>query len=1057
MSYLQRLLEIRLGRRLSVVVPSRTARSARQSGCVAASALLIIAAVAITVRAQNGTKDKAKPKSDISTLPEAAQERISAALGRDRAAYRTTAQTGGFRMENPRNGLSAEFTSSDVEFHAGANQWGMELKGYGHGDNMHAVDRVAPHAVANRVEYDRRGLTEWYENRPLGLEQGFTLTHRQGKANGEPLTLALALSGSLTATVDPGERSMTLRKSGAVALRYGGLMATDARGHKLLARLEVTANRLRLRIDDAGAEYPLTVDPLVQAAELTDGATNDRLGESVDTSSDGSTVVVGAAGVAYVFLRPSGGWASTSSFATQLIASSDAEAESAGFGTPVAISGDGNTIAVAATAGAANGAVLVFVKPASGWTSSSPLSETNILLGPTAFGTSVSLSADGNTLAVGSPNPDRPGFGQQQDEVEVFATTNGWISFASAQLTASDGIIDSQLGFSVEISGDGNTIVAGEPAVNQDQGVACVFVKSADGWVTATETAKLTASEGAAGDEMGWGVAISSDGTTISASAPRDNDTNGAVYVFLEPAGGWAPSPEVARLTASDGAVDDGLGHSLAMSGDGSTIATGAANTPFTDHFVGKAYVFARPAGGWATSTETKELNNVDNATGGFGTSIGLSAVDSLVVFRPPSLTIVVGASFTTEGAAFVFTGTALSSSLVLSLGNLGFDSAAGTTSSAQPITLTNSGTAPLGITSVAATGPFVTTQNCVAASPLAPGASCTEYVTFAASGVRTFTGTLTFTDDAGEIDGSTQQVALSGTGVQAGTSTTISSVSPNPAFVGQSVTISFSVAPPTGDTLAPSGTVTVSASTGESCMSTAPSGSCQITFTSVGTRTITASYGGDGSFLGSTSTGILEQVDDFTLSATSPITIGVGGSAASSVSVGSLGGFSSPVALSASAPLSGVSTSFSSVSVTPPSGSSASSTLTVSLEPFVTPTSFALNVTGISGPRMHSTAVNVVVIANSSSIQNVVRKLLGAGCISSSAVADALTAELSIIQVVINAGDKQAAIVLLDAIKLEIQLEAGRHIATSCAIGGVAFDPVTVLLADVQSLIGGL
>jgi hypothetical protein len=162
--------------------------------------------------------------------------------------------------------------------------------------------------------------------RPLGLEQGFTLERAAGNSNGKPLTLSFVLSGNVTASVDAGARSLTLHKDGAKAFRYAGLTALDADGRELRAWLEVDGNQLRVRVDDADARYPLTIDPYVQAATLTaaipcdptgvcdDGAPGDELGHSVSISADATTIVVGApykytnsvrTGAAYVFVKPS--------------------------------------------------------------------------------------------------------------------------------------------------------------------------------------------------------------------------------------------------------------------------------------------------------------------------------------------------------------------------------------------------------------------------------------------------------------------------------------------------------------------------------------------------------------------------------------------------------------------------------------------------------------------------------------------------------------------------------------------------------------------------------
>src|SRR5579884_2381082 len=86
---------------------------------------------------------------------------------------------------------------------------------------------------------------------------------------------------------------------------------------------------------------------------------------------------------------------------------------------------------------------------------------------------------------------------------------------------------------------------------------------------TLSQAAELTASDGAAGDLMGESVAVS--GSTIVVGAPDHqvgaNPQQGAVYVFTKPASGWANATQTAELTASDGAASDMLGFSVAISG----------------------------------------------------------------------------------------------------------------------------------------------------------------------------------------------------------------------------------------------------------------------------------------------------------------------------------------------------------------------------------------------------------------------------------------------------------------------------------------------------------
>ena len=117
------------------------------------------------------------------------------------------------------------------------------------------------------------------------------------------------------------DRCCSSDAAGHAILRYGDLTATDARGRTLPSSFSVQGNRLVLHVDAAGAQYPITVDPLVQLAELTasDGVASDSFGQSGGVAAAGSTIAVGAngatvgsnatAGAVYVFTEPPSGWA----------------------------------------------------------------------------------------------------------------------------------------------------------------------------------------------------------------------------------------------------------------------------------------------------------------------------------------------------------------------------------------------------------------------------------------------------------------------------------------------------------------------------------------------------------------------------------------------------------------------------------------------------------------------------------------------------------------------------------------------------------------------------
>lgn len=256
-----------------------------------------------------------------------------------------------------------------------------------------------------------------------------------------------------------------------------------------------------------------------------------------------------------------------------------------------------------------------------------------------------SVAASSHTFVVGAFGDD-----SSKGAAYVFVKPNGGWSGTlteTAKLVASDGATGDQLGFAVAISGD--TIVVGAVGDNGTRGSAYVFVKPSGGWSgTLTETAKLTAADGAGGDNFAGTVAINGD--TLVAGAPLDtigaNTQQGSAYVFVKPGGGWVTtSTFTAKLTAPDGITNDTFGGSVALSGD--TLVAGAMGF-FSEPSPDAAYVFVKPGGGWVTtSTFTAKLITSD----GVGTDVfGFSAAIS-------GDTVVVGASDDDgyQGSAYIF------------------------------------------------------------------------------------------------------------------------------------------------------------------------------------------------------------------------------------------------------------------------------------------------------------------------------------------------------------------------------------------------------------------
>jgi hypothetical protein len=299
------------------------------------------------------------------------------------------------------------------------------------------------------------------------------------------------------------------------------------------------------------------------------------------------------------------------------------------------VGSSGNTIVAVGDGGTS---AHVFVKSATGWANMTQTAELSPSDGVT-FGNSVAISGD--TIVVGA-HVATVGQGKVYVYVKPAA---GWTNMTeTAQLTASDGAAGDSLGYSVAI--DGSTVVAGAWLENNNDGAVYLFNEPNGGWISMTQTAKLTASDENSGGFLGYSVAL--EGNTVVGGAIFSG-IGGAAYIFIKPSTGWADATENAKLTSSDAHFLDSFGQSVSISG--STIVVGAPE-PSNPHRHGAAYVFVEPASGWATTMETAELRASDGAVGDyFGDAVSVSG--NRVAVGASQATIG-GNNF--QGAVYVYT-----------------------------------------------------------------------------------------------------------------------------------------------------------------------------------------------------------------------------------------------------------------------------------------------------------------------------------------------------------------------------------------------------------------
>ncbi len=418
---------------------------------------------------------------------------------------------------------------------------------------------------------------------------------------------------------------------------------------------------------------------------------DDQFGLTVALSGDGNTMAVGAtaedsaakgingnqadhsalnSGAVYVFTRSGGNWVQQA-----YVKASNAKASDQ-FGTSLALSGDGNTLVVGATGESSSatgvngnqsdtsmagaGAVYVFTRSGTTWSQQAYVkaSNTGEKEDGDQFGYSVAISSDGNTLATGAVAEKSAATGINGDQsnkaadgagaVYVFTRTGStWAqqAYVKPWNTTARGAL---FGYSVGLSGNGDTMAVGTYDEDRGKGAVYVFTRTGATWA---QQNRLTASNAEGGDSLGCSIAISDDGNTVVAGAfdedsllrgiqPPNEGSNdaasdvstGAAYVFVRTGTAWT---QQAFIKATNTRLNDQFAWALALSRDGDTLAVGShledsgatgLNGDQEDASAedsGAVYVYARSAAKWTPVAYVKASNV--RASAEFGISLALN------------------------------------------------------------------------------------------------------------------------------------------------------------------------------------------------------------------------------------------------------------------------------------------------------------------------------------------------------------------------------------------------------------------------------------------------
>ena len=347
-------------------------------------------------------------------------------------------------------------------------------------------------------------------------------------------------------------------------------------------------------------------------------------GSAVSLSSDGNTAIIGApdsdrwavnGGDTYLWSRNGSIWGQQYRFSRN--GSSNEQ-----FGYSVALSEDATLAIVGAIGYVGNniGGAGIFTTSNNVRTADFGATALGTLAGDNA-GYSVAISSTGTTVAIGVPGDDKPSPGAITNlgSVKVLQQTSAgnpynWSLQATLEPTGSAFTTSSyrQMGFSVAISSDGNTLVSGGPNSGQ-AGEAYVYTRTNSIWTLQTilRPSDITLTEA---DTFGWSVSISSDGNTIAIGAAgkdittqwnslfernaADPTNEGAVYIYTRSGTTWTEEIKLISGDTTSYASSANFGYRVALSKNGTNLLV-SAGWDYANSAKGYVYVYTKSGSSW--------------------------------------------------------------------------------------------------------------------------------------------------------------------------------------------------------------------------------------------------------------------------------------------------------------------------------------------------------------------------------------------------------------------------------------------------------------------------
>lgn len=541
------------------------------------------------------------------------------------------------------------------------------------------IDEPEPEDV-DHCEVDNGGCDAFAEctSTATGAECGACREgYRDDGGQCAPVLLSLTSSGgALSPALQPDVQQYTLRvplltesvtltpaAAAGVSINVGGTMVQSGAAWSS-GELAFGSSPLAVTLTQMGrptTQYSLTLLREDEPAYLQSSTTGEaeEFGATVSISADATTLAVGVPGAdsaatlrgaVDVYVRDGEAWQ------RQIRLKAFGATSSNAFGRAVALSGDGNWLAVGnatdssaavgiggdpnAGGATSSGAVFVYAREGVEWTPHSYIKASNTEAGD-AFGGAVAMSNDGTTLLVGAYSEDAGNGVQSDNSVDsagaayVFERSGeDWSQ--TAYLKAETPEPNAVFGGVVALSSNGTTLAvtsneSADAQAGEIIGAVWVFELSGGNW---TRGGRLRVSPQDGLGRFGTSVALSADGGTIASG-----DNVGAAYVFRKQGSSWS---QLARVTPSNDSEFSYYGAAISVSGDGRAVAVGAlgergaatgVNGDGSDQsllYAGAVYLYSERNGAWSQDIYLKAPNTSEGDQ--FGYAVGFSSESSSLV-----------------------------------------------------------------------------------------------------------------------------------------------------------------------------------------------------------------------------------------------------------------------------------------------------------------------------------------------------------------------------------------------------------------------------------------